>query len=194
MRTITRAMLAVLGTVIAVVAGCGTTPDPVFYTLSAAEPAPAGASSFSVAIGPVTIPDVIDRPQLVTSSGDSRVELHEFHRWAQPLSTEIPRVVAAQLGRELGTSRAGVSTDVALSDPDYRVLIDVQRFEFRRGKTATLEALWAVRSGSGGTRSGRTLAEERVADNSYDALVAAQRRALSVLSRDIGKSIQALQR
>jgi len=194
MRMIRRATLAALGAAAAISAGCGTTPDPVFYTLSAPEPAPTGTSAVSVMVGPVALPDAIDRPQLVTSSGDNRVELHEFHRWAQPLRSEIPRVVAAQLGRALGTANTGVSSDVAISDPDYRVLMDVQRFDFRRGETATVEALWTVRSRSGATRTGHTLAEERVADASYDALIAAQRRALGAVSQDIAKAIQALQR
>jgi len=194
MRMIRRATLAALGAAAMMIAGCGTTPDPAFYTLGAPEPAPAGTSAVSVMVGPVTLPDVIDRPQLVTSSGNNRVELHEFHRWAQPLRSEIPRVVAAQLGRQLGTANTGVSSDVAISDPDYRALIDIQRFEFRRGETATVDALWTVRSRSGATRTGHTLAEEHVADASYDALIAAQRRALGAVSQDIAKAIQALQR
>ena len=194
MRMIRRATLAALGAAATMIAGCGTTPDAVFYTLNAPHPAPAGTSEVSVMVGPVTLPDVIDRPQLVTAAGENRVELHEFHRWAQPLRSEIPRVVAARLGRQLGTANTGVSSDVAIRDPDYRVLIDVQRFEFRRGETATVDALWTVRSRSGAARTGHTLAEERVADASYDALIAAQRRALATLSQDIAKAVQALQR
>ena len=194
MRMVWRATLAALAAATAIVAGCGTTPDSLFYTLTSSEAAPAGTSSVSVVVGPITLPVVVDRPQLVTSSGDNRVELHEFHRWAQPLRTEIPRVVAAQLGRQLGTARTGISSDVAITDPDYRALIDIQRFDLRRGESATVEALWTVHSRSGSTRTGHTLAEERAADTSYDALITAQRRALGTLSRDIAGAIQALQR
>lgn len=194
MRMVWRATLTALATATAIVTGCGTTPDPVFYTLNAPASAPAKSSSISVIVGPVTLPAVVDRPQLVTSSGENQVELHEFHRWAQPLRTEIPRVVAAQLGRQLGTAHSGIYSDVAINDPDYRVLIDVQRFDLRRGESATVEALWTVRSRSGGTRAGHTLAEERTADASYDAMITAQRRALGALSRDIAGSIETLQR
>jgi len=193
MRISWRAMLAALGAATAIIAGCGTTPNPVFYTLRSPEAAATGSSAMSVVVGPVTLPAVVDRPQLVTSSGENRVELHEFHRWAQPLRTEIPRVIAARVGRQLGTANTGISSDVAINDPDYRVLIDVQRFDLRLGESATVEAIWTVRSRSGGTRTGHTLAEERTADASYDALIAAQRRALSALSRDIAGSIKALQ-
>jgi uncharacterized lipoprotein YmbA len=189
-----RGALIVLVGMAALAAGCST-PDSRFYTLRAdTAQAGDGTSPITIVVGPITLPESVDRPQLVTSSGENRVEIQEFHRWAQPLRTEIPRVVAAQLGRQLGTAHAGVSSDVAISDPDYRVLIDVQRFDFRRGEAATVEALWTVRSRSGSTRTGHTLAQERVVDASYDAMVAAQRRALGAVSRDIGNAVQALQR
>ena len=55
--------------VVILAAGCGSTPGSRFYTLSAA-PAPAGTSSdLSVAVGPVTVPAVVDRPQIVVSAG-----------------------------------------------------------------------------------------------------------------------------
>jgi uncharacterized lipoprotein YmbA len=189
-----RRALIMLAGAAALAGGCSS-PDPVFYTLRA-DPAPArsGTSSISIVVGPVTLPEAVDRPQLVTSTGENRVEIQEFHRWAQPLKSEIPRVVAAQLGRQLGTANTGVLSDVAISEPDYRVLIDVQRFDSRRGEAATVEALWTVRARSGGTRTGHTRAQERVADASYEAMVAAQGRALGAVSTEIGNAIEALQR
>jgi hypothetical protein len=189
-----RAVLATLAGMAALAAGCGTTPPSVFYTLRAADPAPAESSSISVIVGPVTLPEAVDRPQLVVSTGGNRVEIAEFHRWAEPLKREIPRVIASQLGRQLGTTSAGTFTDVSISNPDYRVLVDVQRFELRRGEETVVEAVWSVRAQAGATRTGHTRAQERVADASYDAMVAAQRRALTAVSRDIGNALQALQR
>jgi len=177
-----------------ITAGCGTTPDSVFYTLRAADPSPAASVSVSIVVGPVTLPETVDRPQLVVSTGGNRVEIAEFHRWAEPLKSEVPRVIASHLGRQLETSRAGIFTDVSISDPDYRVLIDIQRFELRRGEDSVVEALWTVRTRAGATRTGHTRAREQVADASYEAMVAAQSRALGVVSRDIGNAIQALQR
>lgn len=189
-----RGALMVLVGAAALAAGCST-PDPVFYTLRA-DPAQArtGASSMSIVVGPIALPEAVDRPQLVTKSGGNRVEIQEFHRWAQPLKGEIPLVVAAQLSRQLGTAKVGVLSDVAISEPDYRVLIDVQRFDLHRGEAATVEALWTVRSRSGETRTGYTRSREPVADASYEAMVAAQRSALVAVSKDIGDAIQALPR
>jgi hypothetical protein len=50
-------------------AGCGRSPKKRFYTLGAgAAPARVEASaSYSIAVGPVTIPAIVDRPQLVAA-------------------------------------------------------------------------------------------------------------------------------
>ncbi|KPK13560.1 MAG: hypothetical protein AMJ67_17215 [Betaproteobacteria bacterium SG8_41] len=176
-------------------AGCGTTPEPAFYTLATeAGGASAQMPAISVIVGPVTLPEAVDRPQLVISAAGNRVQIEEFHRWAEPLKTGISRAVAMHLGRQLGTSRAGIFSDVTIGDPDYRVLIDMQRFESRPGEAATVEALWTVRSRDGRDRTGHTLAREAVTDGSYDALIAAHGRALALVSRDVGDAIRMLQR
>lgn len=194
MSSVGRAALVTLVGMAVLAAGCGTSPNSVFYTLRAADPVPAASASVSVVVGPVTLPETVDRPQLVVSTGGNRVEIAEFHRWAEPLKSEVPRVIASHLGRQLGTTRAAIFTDVSVSNPDYRVLIDVQRFELRRGEDTVVEALWTVHARAGGTRTGHTWAQERVADTSYEAMVVAQSRALAAVSKAVGDAIQSLQR
>ena len=76
--------------------------------------------------------------------------------------------------------------------PDYRVTIDVQRFESVQGQAPTLEAVWTVRKTAGGeTRSGRTVAREPVQGQGFDALAAAHSRALAKMSADIAAAIRA---
>lgn len=186
------ALIVLIGTA-ALAAGCGTTPNASFYTLRAeAALATTGTSSITIIVGPITLPDAVDRPQLVISTASNRVQIEEFHRWAEPLKTAIPQVIAARLRRQLGTPSTASFSDVAITDPDFRVLIDVQRFESRLGDAATVEALWTVRLRDGRARTGHTLAREPVANGGYDALVAAHGRALTTVSRDISDAIQAL--
>jgi len=83
------AAIAIPCIVVVLAAGCGSTPASRFYTLSAT-PASAGPSSdLSVAVGPVTVPGVVDRPQIVVSAGPNQVRLDEFNRWASPLQSNI---------------------------------------------------------------------------------------------------------
>ena len=72
------------------------------------------------------------------------------------------------------------------------VTIEVQRFESTRGKTALIEAVWAVRkTATGETLSGRTTAREDVQGDSFDALAAAHSRALATMSNDIATTVRA---
>jgi hypothetical protein len=60
------------------------------------------------------------------------------------------------------------------------------------GEAATVDAVWTVRPTAGGpSRSGRTVADEAVADDTIDALVAAHSRALATVSADIAAAIRA---
>ncbi len=97
------ALVSVLATLLA---GCGSSPTANFYTLSAgAAPAPPTATTYRIAVGPVTVPEVVDRPQIVVRVGANRVTIAELHRWAEPLKSEIPRVIAENLAQLLGTKQ-----------------------------------------------------------------------------------------
>lgn len=173
-------------------AGCGASATARFYTLSStAAPVAEPAVRVAIFVGPVSVPDVVDRPQLVVQTAPNRVEIDEFHRWAAPLADSIAGVVAADLATLLGTPDV-VAAPLANFRPSHRVTIDVQRFESVPGQTVLVEALWTVQATAGGeVRSGRTLARESVAGQDFDALAAAHSRALAGVSGDIAAAIRA---
>jgi uncharacterized lipoprotein YmbA len=176
-------------------AGCSSTPESRFYTLSAV-PAPAATSSeLSLAVGPVSVPAMVDRPQIVVSMGPNRVWLDEFNRWASPLQSSISRAVAENLVSMLGTPRVALSSQTLSADANYRVVIAVQSFESAPGEAATLDAVWAVsRSKDGKLQPGRTTVREPASEKGYDALAAAHSRAVARLSRDIADAVGTLER
>jgi len=171
--------------------GCASTAAR-FYTLdstAAANGAPVAA--YAVMVGPVSVPPAVDRPQFVVQVAPNRVDVDEFNRWAAPLDDAIARAVAANLAVLLGTPRVAVAP-LANFKPDYRVTIDVQRFDSVQGEAVTVAALWTVsETASGETRSGQTSAREAAQGKDFDALAAAHSRALAALSTDIGAAIRA---
>lgn len=189
------AAIAILCIVVILAAGCGATPSSRFYTLSAT-PSPAGTSSdLSLAVGPVTVPAVIDRPQIVVSAGPNQVRLDEFNRWAAPLQSNISRVVVDNLAAILGTPRVTLFPQTMSEAADYRVAIQVQNFDSAPGDAATLDAVWTVsRSKDGKSQTGRTAVREASPSGGYDGVAAAHSRALARLSRDIADAVQALAR
>jgi uncharacterized protein len=174
-------------------AGCSTSPTPRFYVLGA-PPQPADKAVYSVTVGPVTVPDIVDRPQIVLRTAANEVTIDDEKRWAEPLKSAIPRVIAANIALSLGDAYVSAYPQETGTEADYFVLVDIQRFESALGEAATVEAQWTVRGAkdkSGAPRSGRSVVREPVKSNDYDALVAAHGRALASISRDIADAVRA---
>ena len=178
-----------------VMAGCSRSPRVTYYTLESGVQvgsAAAATAVSSIAVGPVTLPEVVDRPQLVVRVAANRVEILESHRWAEPLKSEIPRLIAENLGRLLGSNHVSSYLQHAGVAPDYRLLLDIQRFESSPGVAVTVEAVWSLRRTTGGApKTGRSLVREPVDAVGYDPLVSAYGRALLAVSRDLATAIRA---
>jgi uncharacterized protein len=192
------ASIGILGALAIVASGCAGPPSH-FYTLSRSETLPATPASASshllVVVGPVSIPAVVDLPQIVVDAGSNQVSLDEFNRWASPLQDNISQVVAENLVGMLGTPLVSLSRQSPMADADYRVAIDVQTFESAPGDAATLKAVWSVRrTKDSKTVTARTTAREPAQGKGYDALAAAHSRALARMSQDIADAIRALDR
>ncbi|MFJ1211517.1 PqiC family protein [Burkholderia pyrrocinia] len=174
--------------------GCGSSPTARFYTLSpdATLTGVGTAMPVSVVVNPVTVPELVDRPQIVTRVAGNQVSLDEFARWAEPLKTDIARVIAADIGQLLGSARVNVFDSGPNMAPAWRVRVDVMRFESAPGDSVTIEVLWAVRPpGKAAAIAGRSVAREVVHGQGYDALIAAHDRALAAVSSDIATAIRA---
>jgi uncharacterized lipoprotein YmbA len=173
---------------VALLAGCASSQPARFYTLSAgAGPAVGSSAARTLVVGPVSLPELVDRPQLVRQSRAGEVTILEQQRWAEPLRVGVPRVVAENLAALLGGWRVSTREE-ALGRPDCRVALDVRRLE--AGATVVrLETLWAVVC-EDGRRLGRSVSEEAVDGAEPAAVVAAQGRALDSMSREIASALR----
>jgi hypothetical protein len=174
----------------AVGVGCAS-PRSHFYTLSRSAKAAPAAADYSIAVGPVSVPEIVDRPQIVVRTGPNQVFIDEFHRWGSPLRDDIARGIAENLAALLGAPQVSVFPHPTFSAAKYRVAVDVMVFDSTPGESTALDATWGVRgAGDGAIRTGRTKVRETVPDAGYTALVAAHSRALEKLSGDIADAIR----
>jgi uncharacterized protein len=178
---------------VAALAGCAGSPKSDFYTLSVAAPpaSPQPAAPITVLIGAVSVPELVDRPQIVVNAGGNKVDIDEFARWADSLKSQIPRVIRADLAQQLNGARVAASPMGGDPAAAYRVQIDVQRFEAALGDAATVEVLWSVSPpGKGQRTDGRSTVREPCAGPGFDAVVAAYSQALGAVSQDIAAAIR----
>ena len=178
-------MRAALLLIVLTLNACGSTGGKErFYTLSAPEPAAATEGAPSLAVVSVSVPELVDRPQIVVRAGPNQVGINEQARWAEPLRGAIARVVTANLAAAMNGKVAPQR-----GDPDYRVTLDVQRFESTLGDGVLIDAVWSVAPKSGERRAGRTVAREKARGPDYDGLAAAHSAALASVSREIAAAI-----
>jgi len=190
---VTRALAPLVIALLAVwLGGCSSSPTPSFYRLKpdATLTTTSAAVPLNVVVNPVTIPGLVDRPQIVVSLAGNQVSPDEFQRWAEPLKGNIQRTIAGNLAVLLGSDHVGVYGADSSGLPTWRVRVDIMQFDSMPGNMATIDALWTI-SPPGDTKAivGHTLAQEPVQGQAYDALVAAHDRALGSVSRDIAAMI-----
>jgi uncharacterized lipoprotein YmbA len=159
------------------VGGCSTAPSRLYTLDSTAAPGVAPGTHIAVVVGPVSVPDMVDRPEFVVQVASNQVDVEEFNRWAAPLSDGIAHAVAGDLSALIGTPDVAVGP-MANFAPAYRVTIDVQRFDSVEGQAALIDAMWTVHNiANGKTRSGRRTAREPMQGDGFQALAAAHSRA-----------------
>jgi hypothetical protein len=183
-----------LAGVAAALGACGGANVRIDYYALSAPPAHASAAqsnTLSVHLGPISVPDGVDRPQIVVRREGNQVAIDDTHRWAEPLKDAIPRVLSDALAAELGTPRVLTSRQSASLDFDYRVAIDVQHFD-SSATDAYEDVIWTIRTrGKEPARVGRTVVTEPAAAG-FDSLAAAHSRALAAVARDIAQAIRGL--
>jgi len=153
------------------------------------------ARDLSVGVGPVDLPQYLDRPQIVTQNASNELNINEFNRWAEPLQDNFTRVLANDIGLLLGTDQVFVFPWGGSVSIDYQVKVEVTAFIGQLGGESSLVARWSV-IGDDGRKvllSRRSQLRAR-ASGTYEGLVTAMNETLTKLSREIAGAIRSLPR
>jgi hypothetical protein len=179
-------------------AGCGSffSPKPdysQFYLLSAlpASAAPATPPEPDLAMGVFSpdIPAYLERPQIVTRSGDNQVMLNDYQRWAEPFGSGFSRVLAQDIGLLAGTSRVAVFPLTQAFEQEFETYVLVFQFDGVPGGDVTLRARWRI-TGPGGkpnyvVQESILHATASATGDNYKGYVAAMSALVGDLAREI---------
>jgi hypothetical protein len=171
-----------------------------FYTLNAVIETPttaqvAGADQhLAIGVGPMEIPKTIDRPQIVTRTSPNRLSVDEFHRWAGSLREDFLRVLATNLSILLQTNRVATHPWEEYFRPNYRVILDVQRFDGNPGEDVVLNVNWTItgQDGRNALLVRKSMITQPVSEKDYETFVAAKSRVIASFSREIATEINML--
>ena len=148
----------------------------------------------SLGLGPVTLPEYLSRPEIVTRADPNRIDLSDHDRWAEPLSKNFSAVLAQNLSTLLGTSKLVIYPWYPPATFDYQVTVAVSRLDTDTAGTAVLKARWEIRDPNADAtiRSGESDISD--AKLSGEAAAATLSRALGDMSREIADAVRALPR
>lgn len=186
-------------TALLLLASCGRGAPVSYYQLAPVKgEEPAGAKALNgdpiIGIGQVRLQEHLDRPQLVTRTGASRLHLADRHRWAEPLAANIAWVLRDNLAALLATEHLLLSPWEQTSRIDYQVNLEILRCEGMEDGTAHLAALWTITDRSGNELLAPRRSSYRIppATPDQEGLVSALSESLARLSRDIALEISQL--
>jgi hypothetical protein len=180
--------------------GC-TSKSARFYTLNPVLPSASSGKLQSallsdppsvIGIVSVEIPDYLDRPQIVTRNENNELKLAEFDRWGGELQKDIARVLAETMSAVLPGRNVFVLTGRRAMLADYRITVQVTRFDPMPDNVIWLNAIWAVhkKDDTSVAVRGESTLTEPIKGSGYEATVAAMSRTIDKLGAEIAGAMK----
>jgi uncharacterized lipoprotein YmbA len=179
-----------------IISGCigGTSQKSVYYVFNPVK-APLTADSpmadRGLGVGPITLPEFLEGPQIVTRHEENLLNINEFHRWADSFNDQITTVMVDNLSAMLNTPNVVVYPWERPFIPEYQLYIDFRQFDGQTAGSVTLEAVWSIVDTNDSKRllTKRTSLVETTNSDGYKAYVTAMNLALEKLSKEIAESV-----
>ena len=179
--------------------GCMRDSRPVqFYMLNAdsgvADTVKASAANQGpvIGLGPIRIPEYLNRPQMIVAIADNQYRLSEDHRWAEPLDQNISLALFKALPRQLGTDRMVRFPWSQRQVIDYQVGIDILEFNVDANGQSRLIAQWFVKRKDKPTIDKRSIYQFPASATDHAVMVKAQSQCLTKLGLEISETLRQL--
>ena len=179
----------------ALLTACASTPTQ-FYTLESLSRSPvatttASAKKLLIGIGPLTLPALLDRKGIVTRAENNSVQIAEFDQWAAPLKDNVIAVISKNVAILQPNAIVRAYPWAVYGNVDYRVIIDMTRFDTQLGKSANLEASWAIMEETNHTfvSNGQTKLQQPLDDASYNKAAQALSKLLGDFSQQLSRAL-----
>ncbi|HSU42198.1 MAG TPA: PqiC family protein [Polyangiaceae bacterium] len=125
---------------------CAHSPDPVFYVLAPRPGAALTTRRLVVELRRPSLPGYLDRQHIVRRASAERLDLGGDERWGAPLQDLVGTTLADDLSARLPGSAVFVEPGAISAPADFRVEIEISRFELAERGAVELDAKVAVRS------------------------------------------------
>jgi uncharacterized protein len=179
--------------------GCVRNNGPVqFYMIDAdsgvADTVRVSAASQGpvIGLGPIRIPEYLNRPQMIVAVSENQYRLFENHRWAEPLDQNISLALFKALPRQTGTDRIVRFPWSQRQVLDYQVGIDILEFNVDASGQSRLIAQWFVKGKDKPTIDKRSTYQYPSSTTDHALMVKAQSQCLTKLGEEISGALRQL--
>lgn len=145
------AVLFTLVALLVTLGACGTSPPSRYYALESAgfESVADGPDSIVLGVGPIRVPEYLERPQIVTRRQNRELHIDDFNRWAEPVSQAQLAVLASNLDGLLENVIVLAYPYGRIADYDYRLVARVERFDMDASGSTVLNVQWSISDADG---------------------------------------------
>jgi len=183
---------ALLAAVALSMTGCGTSPPSAYYALDAAdiEYSTDADGAIVLGIGPIRVPEYLERSQIVTRRDDAELKVDDFNRWAEPVADSLHRILAQNVDALLEGVVVVSFPYGMFADYDYRLAGRVDRFDMDSKGTTRLSMIWGMSTPDGEIHlppRRREYVESGGNPDDPNAVAAAMSRCLEQFSRDVAE-------
>ena len=161
-----------------------------FYSLNALPASNSNQSRLKIGVGPVEIPRLLNRPQIVSRKNETEIQMSESHQWGGSFKEELIQSLTDNFSALLETDNIEQYPWKFSFKPDYQIRINIERLDGQKGKSVYLKARWRLLKKNKEILVKHTNINTPVSGNNYAAYVKALGNALVILSKQIAKHIQ----
>lgn len=178
--------------------GCATTQPTQYYMLTGIEDTRVspislpGASDVRIGLGPMSLPEYLERPAIILRSPGTEIIINDYHRWAEPLEKNFLRVLSDNLQMLLSNTSVAMFPWHSSKNIDYQVTIQVARFDADLNNKVQLSAHWTILRKSDGKvlhTQKSTIAQE-AGSSDFATIVETQSKVTEIFSHEIAAGLQ----
>lgn len=185
-------LITLLAMTVLLVSACSTrSPNSNFYLLENELNDVERTETVRVGLGPVSVADYLQKPQIAIRTNTSQIIFSEFDRWASDLRGLIITSLQHDLSDELNSNNVFEYPWRKSDQIDYAIQLDIKRFDASfEDSSAYLEAKMVLSSKSGQSMARSFALSENFTGGTYAAVVSAERRLLARLAQQMAQIIQ----
>jgi uncharacterized lipoprotein YmbA len=143
-----------------------------------------------IGLGPIRIPEYLNRPQIIVAVTPNQYLLSEEHRWAERLDQNISLALYQVLPGQLNTDRVVRYPWAQRQVVDYQVGMDIVEFNVDASGQSRLIVQWFIKHKDNNILDKRSEYQYPGSSSDYELIVKAQSQCLTQFGLEISQTLR----